>query len=506
MAPLRCIMILRPSELTAPTAFPRVIERQRPPPTGGGGGARFCSQYMGVHDGRVGVLRRQLTMDSHSCERRHVAPPMESQQLFVGHETVASDESNRVLLKAVAHPGLRGTTLLCRAPPVLRSSAAAAAPADANAADGLPAARPEQVGAHLSPAARAWYAARDKGTLGDPSPASAATADIASARLALARERGGAAHETDREATVSAALASVSGVRELLRRDSKPGAAAVPPPDPTWLERDERTVSFEPPQSAPMPRALLAEATGGDTPAQGDGYSTLHRNSTGLLLPPSSAAHLVHGALTGWKIANETTTRPATEEIRSSPDKEQLAVVAGSSGQLPELAGDGSTPSPTRATPTPAWRVTALNARGVEEQFDVRVEARKEDRLARAAARGWVTEADLRWVASKLPGEYVGLAVEGIPHADEPAAVSTRQRNQRRRKARTSAIERVQTSRSIKWLGADDHARQVARAELALKHKNSLAASAFVRDMTQSRGGRDILRAPSHLSQTPVRS
>ena len=113
-------MILRPSELTAPTAFPRVIERQRPPPTGGGGGARFCSQYMGVHDGRVGVLRRQLTMDSHSCERRHVAPPMESQQLFVGHETVASDESNRVLLKAVAHPGLRGTTLLCRAPPVLR--------------------------------------------------------------------------------------------------------------------------------------------------------------------------------------------------------------------------------------------------------------------------------------------------------------------------------------------------------------------------------------------------
>ena len=69
------------------------------------------------------------------------------------------------------------------------------------------------------------------------------------------------------------------------------------------------------------------------------------------------------------------------------------------------------------------------------------------------------------------------------------------------------AIERLQVSSgSIKWLGADDHARQVARAELALKHKNSLAASAFVRDMTQSRGGRDILRAPSHLSQTPVRS
>ena len=475
-------MILRPSELTAPTAFPRVIERQRPPPTGGG--ARFCSQYIGVHDGRVGVLRRQLTMDSHSCERRHVAPPTESQH-FVGHEAVTSDASNRVLLKAVAHPGLRGTTLLCRAPPVLRSSAAATAPADANEANAPFAAGGEQVGANPS----------------------SATADVASVRQALAREREGAAHETDREATVSAALASVSGVHDLLARGSKPGAAAVPPPDPTWLERD---LSFEPPQSAPMPRALLAEATGDDTPAQGNGFSTLHRNSTGLLLPPSSAAHLVHGALTGWKIANET--RPASERVRSSLDKEQLAVVAGSSGRLPQLAGDGATPSPTRAKPTPAaagkaWRVTALDARGVEEQFDVRVEARKEgdDRLARAAARGWVTEADLRWVASKLPGEYVGLAVDGIPHADEPAAVSTRHRNQRRRKARTSAIERVQTSRSIKWLGADDHARQIARAELALKHKNSLAASAFVRDVTASRGGRDILRAPSHLSQTPAR-
>jgi hypothetical protein len=137
------------------------------------------------------------------------------------------------------------------------------------------------------------------------------------------------------------------------------------------------------------------------------------------------------------------------------------------------------------------WRVSSRDETGEAHEFDVRITAKagaNAERLVRAARRGYLFREDEVWVASQLPQwcrEHV--QVTGIPRHDQPEGQMIRQRRERRARARHSAIERLQVrSGSIKWMGAESHKKQLACAELTLRHKNTHASDAYARDRSRA--------------------